>query len=188
MAPESALARSSDRELVAACRRGDREAWSVLLSRYERLIWSVPHRYRLPDHERADVFQTTCVRLLEHLPKLRKRDSIASWLLTTTARVCWERTRRKSRRAAAAPRPASPSAVPDPHEIVTELEDRALVRAALARLPERCRRIVELTFLASPPPTYREIAEELGIPEGSIGPTRLRCLKKLRRILEDTGM
>jgi len=188
MAPESALTGQTDRELVAGCRRGDREAWSVLLARYERLIWSVPHRYRLPDHERADVFQTACVRLLEHLPRLRNRDSIASWLLTTTARICWERTRRERRRAAADPRIAGPSGVPAPHEIVEELEEQALVRAALFRLPDRCRRIVELTFLVIPTPSYREIAEELGIPEGSIGPTRARCLRKLKRILLETGL
>ena len=188
MARESALTRRTDRELVAACRRGDREAWSVLIARYERLIWSVPHRYRLPDHDRADVFQTACVRLLEHLGRLRNRDSIASWLLTTTARICWERTRQERRRAAAHPPVADQPGVPAPHEIVEELEEQALVRAALARLPDRCRRIVELTLLASPAPSYREIAEELGIPEGSIGPTRARCLKKLRTMLEETGL
>jgi RNA polymerase sigma factor (sigma-70 family) len=180
----------TDEDLVSLCLRGERKAWESLILRYERLIWAVARRSGLSEPDCADVFQHTCVKLLEKLDTLRDRRCLAAWLVSTAGRQCRE-VRRKhkvrevaARRLTAEPPPESSL----PHEELAELEEKAMLRAALDRLSPRCRRIVELTFLSRSRRSYAEIAEELGIPEGSIGPTRMRCVEKLRMILRDLGV
>ena len=180
----------TDEDLVSLCLRGQRSAWESLILRYERLIWAVARRSGLAEPDCADVFQFTCVKLLEKLDTLRERRCLASWLVSTASRQCGELRRKHrvremaARRLTAEPPPESTL----PVEEIAELEEKAMLRAALDRLSPRCRRVVELTFLSRSPMSYREIAEELGIPEGSIGPTRMRCVQKLRLILRDLGI
>lgn len=174
----------SDAELIAACRAGDEAAWAAIIARYERLIWSIPRRAGLDDDAAADVFQQVWVTLLEHIDRLAQPERLQAWLVTTARRASW----RMGRGERAAPLPdddtdpiADRGALPD--EIAADLEERHGVHQALAALDERCRQLLTWLFVAAAPLSYGEIAARLGIREGSIGPTRARCLAKLQRAL-----
>jgi len=180
----------TDSAVIAACLSGDESSWRMLVDRYRRLIFSVPIRYGFPADEAADIFQEACVLLYEKLHLLRDRERLASWLLTSTSRLCW------ARRRAAARHPVSllddPPDAPDeegplPDEELEALERRRLVWAALARIPAACAQLLERLFLTAGNVSYKEIAVDLGIPEGSIGPTRQRCLEKLKSALARAG-
>lgn len=179
----------SDAQLIAACRAGDEAAWDALIARYERLVYTIPLRYGLTPAEADDVFQAVWLKLLGHLPRLRQPERVAAWLVTTARRECWDRRRRAgSRREAAIP----PESLPEdrwvedlsPEEIVMRYERSQAVRQAMDRLEERCRRLLWYLYYDPARPSYADIAATLKIPVGSIGPTRARCLQKLRRVLE----
>ncbi len=180
----------SDAQLIAACRAGDAAAWDALVARYERLVYTIPLRYGLSRTEADDVFQTVWLRLLEHLPTLRQPERVAAWLVTTARRECWDRRRRaEHKRTDAVP----PEALPEsrwvdelsPEEIVLRYERQQAIRRAVDRLEERCRRLLRLLYYEPRKPSYAEIAARLQIPVGSIGPTRARCLQKLRKLLAE---
>lgn len=181
----------SDEMLVQACRRGDASAWEALIARYQRLVYSIPRRARLDEAQSADVFQHVFAELVNHLDRIEQPGRIGAWLVTTARRETW----RVSQRARVAlPWPAGdeddetrelPDGAPLPAEVVMQLEEQHLVRTALAALDERCRRLLTLLFYRPDPPPYAEVAASLGTTEGSIGPTRARCLQKLRRQLAD---
>lgn len=176
-----------DEALIGLCLAGDRDAWSALIRRYERLIHAIPRRYGLDEPDRLDVFQAVCVTLLEKLDTLRDRRSLAGWLVSTTARTSFETQRRRRRESGDLPEDALTE--PDlPAARAQALEEQALLRVALDRLSPRCRRILEFTFLSPDGASYREIARDLDMPEGSVGPTRGRCLEKLRLALRDLGV
>jgi RNA polymerase sigma factor (sigma-70 family) len=194
----SALADLSDEELWQHCRRGGQAAWAVLVRRYQRLIYTIPRRAGLPDEAAADVFQFTFARLFENLDKLEDAARVRAWLVTTAKRETLrliELARRVGEPASAGDggdedddpmlRIADPS--PLPEALLGELQQQDAVRRAVERLDERSRRFVELLFLQEEPLSYGEIAARLGISEGSIGPTRARCLAKLRVLLGEAG-
>jgi RNA polymerase sigma factor (sigma-70 family) len=185
-------ARSSDRELVAACLSGDHQAWESLIVRYQRLIYSIPVKARLSPDDAADIFQSVCLKLLENLSTLRDHEKIASWLITTTTRECW-RTSARQRRDNPAPLVADESfdptagivsAEPLADEQIQLIEQQQALRAGLESLPERCRRLLEMLFYQKDDLSYTEIARRSGMPVSSIGPTRARCLGKLKKVLE----
>ncbi len=167
---------------------GDQRAWDELVNRYTRLLWSVGRAHRLDTADAADAVQTTWLRLLEHLDRIEDPERLVGWLVTTMRRECLRILRRTGRE-----RPHSPEVVafdtPDPGEPV----DAALIRkerdaelwAAFERMPDRCRRLLRV-LMTSPPPPYEAIADLLEIPIGSIGPTRARCLSRLRGMLDQT--
>jgi len=183
----------SDEALVLACRRGDPAAWEALISRYRRLIYTIPRRAGLDDEHTADVFQHVWVTLLEHLDAIEQPARIGAWLVTTARRETGRLQRREhaihvlggSDAAGEADDPLDAAALPD--EVVLRLEAQHTVRTAVARLDEHCRRMVMMLFYRPDPPPYAEIAAALGTNEGSIGPTRARCLQKLRRLLAQAG-
>ncbi len=186
----------SDRALIRACLGGERAAWEALIARYRRLIYSVPLRCGLGEDDAADVFQTVCLRLLENLERLRDQERLASWLITTASREAWrvQRLRRRDRPLSdGGPEEGGEEAasVPDPgllpSEAAERLEDAHLVRQAFEELGDRCRRLLGLLYYTDPVPPYAAVAEELGMPEGSIGPTRARCLQQLGKILKGRG-
>jgi len=169
-------------ELVDAARAGDAEAWNHLVRRFLPLVRGVINRVRLSPADAADVNQTVWLRLVEHLDDLRDPRALPGWLATTA--------RREALRAIDAKRRVSPV---DPQEggmeriaSIGEIDDLVLaaeraqaVRDGLAELPAQRRRLLEL-LVAEPPLTYDEISRTLGIPIGSIGPTRARALGQLR--------
>jgi RNA polymerase sigma factor (sigma-70 family) len=181
-----------DAALVRLCVEGDEDALTALVHRYQRLVYSIPLRYGLREEAAADIFQAVWLRLIEKLPSIRDPRTISGWLITTTKRECWRSSRRARREApigeggdsdeiSFGPEPVDPGQL-DEEQIRLELQQR--VRSAVALLPDRCRRIIEVFFYQDEPLSYAEAARLLGMSGGSLGPTRARCLEKLRRIMD----
>lgn len=183
-----------DDALVQQCRQGRQAAWSTLVRRYQRLVYTVPRRAGLSDDQAADVFQAAFSRLFEHLGRIEDASRVRAWLVTTarreTLRLLEESRRRVDLVSAPAgdddpedpfDRMADPSPLPD--ALLADLQEHDRLRRALDRLEPRHRQLLELLFLQDEPPPYSDIAARLGIAEGSIGPTRARALEKLRAAL-----
>ena len=182
----------SDSELIAACARGEAWAWDALVDRYKALVYSIALRAGLPEEDAADVFQTAFQRLLENLDTIRAPQGLAAWFITTTKREAWRVLRARQRESPEADAGDAPMAgtgdFPGAHPEESLLADRALVREAMARLGGRCRDLLDLLYFEAESPSYEEISRRLRMPIGSIGPTRARCLVKLRDILKRMGM
>jgi len=170
--------------LVTRAANGDRQAWEALVERYAPLIWSICRRSQLGGADADDVGQTVWLQLLDHLGELRESAALAGWLATTTRREC-----ARARRAARQPQPAGhvPDAesIPDSQTPTAEqellaAEQHAALREAFTRLPRCCQHLLAL-LTGDPPAPYAQISAQLGIPAGSIGPRRGRCLARLRR-------
>jgi RNA polymerase sigma factor (sigma-70 family) len=189
----------TDQELIEQCRQGRQAAWSTLVRRYQRLVYTVPRRAGLSDAAAADVFQTCFERLLTNLDRLEDGSRVRAWLVTTARRETLRLLEEARRTAAPAewsgspegeeeehdPVARLPSNDPLPEELLSDLQQQHRLREAVDRLDPRSRQFVELVFLQDEPLPYNEIAARLGIAEGSIGPTRARCLQKLRLILAE---
>jgi RNA polymerase sigma factor (sigma-70 family) len=174
-------------ELVTRARSGDRSAWDELVDRYSPLIWSICHRWQLDRTDAEDVGQAVWLRLVEQLDKLRDPAALPGWLATTTQRECCRVRRSRCRLAAGAGGRQVPDAENLPDEQTTTAEDgllmaerHAALREAFMDLPGNCQELVAL-LITEPPTPYAEISVKLGIPVGSIGPNRSRCLDRLRR-------
>jgi RNA polymerase sigma factor (sigma-70 family) len=171
-------------DLVTRARAGDRQAWDALVDRYAPLIWSICRRHRLGDADAEDVGQSVWLHLVDQLNKIRDPAALAGWLATTTRRECL-----RVLRAAREPRPAGHQL--DPEIIADEQADpadqqlltaerHAALREAFAVLPPGGQQLIAL-LIQDPPVPYSQISATLGIPVGSIGPQRSRCLDHLRR-------
>jgi len=178
----------SDEELVSACWQGDEEAWSLLAARYQRLIYAIPRRAGVDEDAAADILQQTFLKLLENLQKIQQPAQIHAWLVTTARRetLHFLRQRKKAPQVSLdagegeeSKEHEFASAEPLADEILLEMERQHRVRTAVTNLDERCRNLVNLLFYQNAQIPYSEIARILGISEGSIGPTRARCLQKL---------
>lgn len=174
------LSSLGDAELVAACLSGDEQAWMILIDRYSPLIYTIPLRFGLPKVIADEVFQETCLILLEKLDTLREKDQISSWIMTVARRACIQRWRRKHIQTVTL---QDTDPLPDMalEEELVRLEQQYLVHLALAKLPPRCQHLLKALFFTDPPLSYEEIATELSVSTGSIGPTRTRCLEKLKQ-------
>ncbi len=179
-------------DMVSAAAKGDEAGWDALVQRYSGLVWSVTRAYRLSPADSADVFQTTWLRLTEHLNRIEQPGHVGAWLATTA--------RRESLRVAASSSRTVPAdeatlvalgqsddyspeqAVLDAEAALLASERAARLWRAFGQLAKRCRNLLRV-LMASPPPSYAEVAAALGIPVGSIGPTRARCLQRLREKL-----
>ena len=176
---ENDLSKWNDADLIGACLGGDEQAWAVLIDRYSRLIYTIPLRFGFSKPIADEIFQESCLILLEKLDTLRDRQRIGSWLVTVTRRACIQRWRRKTTQTADLQESGE-----IPHDIEDEIlrvEQQYLVQQALANLEPRCVQLLKWLFFDTPSPSYNDIAEELDMPKGSIGPTRSRCLDKLRQ-------
>jgi RNA polymerase sigma factor (sigma-70 family) len=169
--------------LVTRAAGGDQSAWNELVERYAPLVWMICARYRLSNHDIEDVGQTVWLLLVEQLGKLREPAALPGWLATTTKRECFRvvTAARKSERLGTRLDDA-PQFVDDTmiDEEILMAERNAGLRAAFAELPAQCQQLLSM-LLSDPPHTYSEISVKLGIPVGSIGPQRARCLERLRR-------
>ncbi len=184
----------TDEQLLLACRRGEEAAWEALVRRYQRLVYAVPRRAGLDEDAAAEVFQEVFTTLLENVAGIEQPSRLHAWLVTTARRKTWRViTRSKATRPFGGDEGeedemlsvADERALPD--EALAQLEEQHLVRAALADLDERCRKLLTMLFYRADPPPYSEVAAALGTPEGSIGPTRARCLRKLLDALKKKG-
>ena len=179
----------TDPELVALCLKGDAQAWEALIMRYRRLIYSVPVRFGFTTADAADVFQAVCVKLLEHLHEVKDESKVSSWLITTTTRQCLHVRSLKQREGNTDEDFEEP---PDPGDNIEEIrimtEQQQTVRQAVDQLSERCRTLIEMLYFDQRSLSYDEIGQLMGMPVSSIGPTRARCLDKLRTILRRHGI
>lgn len=171
--------------LVNRAGAGDSRAWGRLIDRYGRLIWSITREFKLADSDAADVSQTTWMRFVEHIDRLEHPDRAGSWLAATARNECLRCLASRRRLVLAHEDMVLDYSAggPDIDEALLAAERAAIVRAAVAHLPRRWQRLMEL-LMADPPASYAEISVELGLPVGSIGPTRGRCLARLRALLE----
>lgn len=180
----------SDAELAGLCVEQDNVAWETLIRRYRRLVYAIPNRAALPPEIVEDVFHETFAKLAERIDRIDQRDRIRAWIVTTARRLTIDAIRSKSTRRQLPDSEPVLANLEDPAELPTDAlesaERRHLVRQALTRLGERCRRLVSLLFYdrSDPPRSYESIAAELGMPLGSLGPTRARCLTKLMKEYE----
>jgi RNA polymerase sigma factor (sigma-70 family) len=170
----------TDAALVESCLKGDSASWEILIRRYKNLIYSVPIRYRFSLDDAADVFQTVCMILLKNLKTLKNIDSLSTWIYVTTRRQCWK-TSKKTRNEVE----LQDFDVP----VEKDLEGEKLVlqhqvRMAMEQLAARCKDLLSALYYSEPPLSYEEITRTLGIPYGSIGPTRARCLENLQKLLK----
>jgi RNA polymerase sigma factor (sigma-70 family) len=179
----------SDLQLVLACRRGDQLAWEKLIRRYQRLIYAIPLRAGLDEDQAAEIFQDVFTTFFQKLNDIEEPDKLQAWLVTTARRKTWRTIARSQTRTREDPEAANETdtvrdETPLPDEQLLILEEQHLIRTAVSMLDGRCQKLVQMLFYQGQPPSYSEIAASLGIPEGSIGPTRARCLGKLLRILK----
>jgi RNA polymerase sigma factor (sigma-70 family) len=177
-------------QLVRGAAGGDEIAWRGLVARFSGLVWSVARAHRLANADAADVFQTTWLRLAEHIGRIQQPDRVGAWLATAARRECLQHLRSAGKTVPTDDMDrleVTPAAGANPTEEAVlaaekDREDAARAAAlwrALGRLPGRCRELLRV-LMASPPPSYAEVAAALGLPLGSIGPTRARCLQRLR--------
>jgi len=180
-----------DGRLIQACREGDQEAWSVLIHRYRRLIYSIPARYGAQPADASDIFQAVCLELYAELPRLRKVESLRSWLISVTAHQAfhWKQRVRKraTREGGEIGADTSRADDPVPPQLIEAAEREQVLRDAIRGLPPRCREMIRLLFYEEPPLSYADVARRLGLATGSIGFIRGRCLKKLERLLDSAG-
>lgn len=178
-----------DERLVARCRAGEPRAWEALVRRHQRLVYGVARSYRLSDEDLGDVFQEVFAALLRALERLRDGRALVRWLSVTTDRIARTTALKRRREEASSRVPGGTPGDPfehlaDPGEPVgadlERLEREATVRMALATVPERCRRLLQALYYEDPVPGYAELAERLGVPIGSLGPTRARCFEKMK--------
>ena len=181
-----------DAMLVYRCLNNDSEAWNALVEKYARLVYSVPFRYGLAVPDAEEVFQTVWTKVVEKLSTLRDVTKLSSWLITTASRESWRLIRgRQTARVKTSPVSADQIELlsPDPSiEAVQLLEEQQLVHEALKQMPDRWRHLLWHLYYDPLEPSYKDVASHLGIPVGSVGPQRARCLKKLKGILNGMGV
>ncbi len=168
-------------ELAAGAARSDASAWEGLVNRYGRMVHSIARAHGLSEADAADVGQTVWLRLVEHVHRIRQPERVGGWL-ATTARNESLRVARQRQRTSLVDDLDLLGLVDDTSDSVpaVEAEEQAsLLRAALATLPCQQRDLLD-QLMADPRPSYVEVSTRLGIPIGSIGPTRQRSLRALR--------
>ena len=177
---------SATATLLARAAQGDQRAWNELVEEHSRLLWSVARSFRLDAADANDVVQTTWLRLLEHLDRIEDPSRLVGWLVTTARREAMRVLRRSGRE-----RPVVEDTVLDRPDdgppvdsaLLQDERNRALWEA-FSRLNEKCRQLLRVAV--THPQAYDEISEALGMPIGSIGPTRRRCLTQLKALLAGT--
>ena len=179
----------SDRELIRRCREGSAGAWHQLLNKYERLVYSIPLRYGLSRDDAADITQITFTILIQSLDGLAEDSRLGPWLATVARRHTW-RLLKRNRREGASERlegtDIAESAVVLGRSDADSIEHWELTEwldHGLSLVGKPCRNLLSALYLDPEQPSYAEVAARLGIAVGSVGPTRIRCLRRLRRLL-----
>lgn len=180
-----------DAELIQLCLANDERAWRVMLDRYGGLIYSIAWQHVAPD-DVADVFQSACLAMVQGLGRLKDASRLSSWVAAITRRQCYRiRGQRSWKRLKVEPEGDQLANLPDdaalPDETLQKLEQARLLRQAVSMLDEPCRRLMTRLFYEEEPPSYHEIAQQMHWPVSAIGPKRGRCLKRLRRVLDQIG-
>jgi len=172
-------------QLVRRAAEGDRGAWERLVDKYARLIWAITRDFKLSESDAADVAQATWLRLLEHIDRIEYPERVGSWLAATARNECLRSLAARKRVVLAHDEVTFEGVAASEPEVDAGLlaaERAEVVREALTQLPRRWQQMLEL-LMADPPASYAEISDQLGLPVGSIGPTRRRCLARLQVLL-----
>jgi RNA polymerase sigma factor (sigma-70 family) len=169
---------SPDHDLIQACLRQEQEGWRQLIARYQRLIYSVARSFCPHPEDSADIFQQVCVELHRNLNQLRDEQTLSAWLITVTRR-----------RAYAFLRAQKPQVPIEDFDAAVDLRVETLekefeIERALIQLPDRCQKLLRLLYFDIDEPSYVDIAQKMSMPAASIGPTRARCLEKLKRLID----
>ncbi|PSL03713.1 RNA polymerase sigma factor (sigma-70 family) [Haloactinopolyspora alba] len=178
----------STSELVKQAADGVQDAWDRLVEQHSALVWTVVRSHQLRTGDAEDAFQATWLRLLENVDRIDRPDRLAGWLVTTARRECLRVLRRTDRErpdVAVEEHAGADTGTPGPVDALLTREDHVEVRRAFDQLSARCQNVLRLTVAAPEQDAYEDVADALGMPVGSIGPTRKRCLQHLRRLLGD---
>jgi RNA polymerase sigma factor (sigma-70 family) len=183
----------SDAELISRCLGKDAEAWETLILRYQRLIASITVKFKLSREDAADVFQLVSIALFKQLPAFNREAKLSSWFITVTVRECWKLCKKSGRTTTIddagwneIARSADPDAETSEEQVLT-LERQHFVRTALQKLGEQCQSLLRRLFYSTEDLSYAEVGAEIGMPVASIGPTRGRCLARLKVELQKMG-
>jgi RNA polymerase sigma factor (sigma-70 family) len=169
----------TDAQLVSRCRAGDPEAWNEFVERFSRYVYAICGRgFRLAQHDAEDVFQEVFARAYERLPELRSDDAVRPWLAQLTRRLCIDRLRLNARDTLSETEPDEREV----DDVLSQLDEAMSVRAALDRVGDPCREILDRFFCRDE--SYRTIGEMLEIPAGTIASRISRCLEKVRAELD----
>jgi len=172
--------------LMSAARAGDEEALGRIVTELSPLLWQVARAAGLPASDAEDVLQTVWLRLVSHLGGIRDTSALIAWLVITTRREAWH-VRAAGRRQLPADQDwfsARPDQAPGADDQVIVADQQRALWSAVAQLSPRCQELLRIVAFV-PRPDYLAVAAELGMPVGSVGPTRGRCLAKLRALLAD---
>ena len=179
-----------DQQLIENCRQGHKDAWQQILTRYERLVFSIPLNYGLTHANAADICQNTFVTLVEHLDRLRPDSNLGAWLATVARRHTLRHFRKHKREVLGDSEDVAESSfllgIMD-SDAIAHWEQVAWLNQGLEFLDQRCRELLLLLYFSDEQPAYEEVAAQLGLRVGSIGPIRGRCLDRLRDILVEKG-
>lgn len=178
---------STDEVLVAGCLEGDEVAWSNLFQRYNRLIYKVPSSFGFTYIETEEIYQEIAIEIIRCLGALEDRSRLHPWIVTIARRTCIRHLRNTAKYTTVDVQLLEneiEEGVDTLDEMLIRLEEYSLIRKALAELEPRCQTILTELFLCDYKKSHMEVAELLGMPIGSIGPTRSRCLEKLRQRVE----
>jgi len=182
---------AADAVLVRACLDGDAEAWTAVMGKYKRLIYSIPIKFGAQPDDAAEIFQAVCADLVAELPRLRRHEALKPWLMRVTRHktLHWKTQIRRESLWSQADDASDALAMTDGAgaKLLEDVQREQALRDAIASLPPRCREMVRLLFYEQPPLPYNEVARRLGLATGSIGFIRGRCLKKLRARLKTAG-
>jgi RNA polymerase sigma factor (sigma-70 family) len=183
----------SDGELIGKCLAQDADAWETLIRRYQRLIISVALKSGLTHDDALDVLQSVCLILLRKLQTLREQEKLSAWLIVVAKHEAWKFKERGGKVSLLEDEEweriaeTADAGNPIPDEQVLNLERQHMIRRAEEQLSAPCRQLLSRLFSEAQSSSYTEISRDLGIPVASIGPTRGRCLAKMKDILRDLG-
>jgi RNA polymerase sigma factor (sigma-70 family) len=183
-------------DLVVRCQKDDAAAWREFVDRFANLVYSTLLRFDVDAEDRAEVFQSSFVAMHAAIGQLRDPTRLPGWIIAIVSRQAVSSVRARIRRRRIRQDLVVGDAIRDtlrgaeaplPDEEISRLEERHLIAEAIGTLPGNCRRLLTHLFLDDPPKSYDEIAARERIPRGSLGPTRRRCLERLRSALLRTG-
>lgn len=177
-------------ELLLRAAAGEREAWDALVDRFDQMVWSVARSFRLDDAAASDVAQTVWLRLIENVDRIQDPERLPGWLATTCRREALRVIKRSERSVPSDFEYDIEDPSPSLESMMIEDEETREVVQAFAELGEECQQLLRL-LTVEPALSYEEIAEATGRPVGSLGPTRGRCVERLKaaisRIRRDSG-
>ncbi len=174
----------SDRTLLQGCIAGDRRSWETLVNRYSSYLFTIARECGLTHEDAEDVLQTVFAKLLDNMESIKDDGHLQAWLATSVRRLAWRARFERDRTVNLVPEEELPVHDVLPDEEMLRLERIYSIRRALETIGESCRTLLHLLYEVEPRPRYRDIARELNLSEGAIGPTRARCLTRLKKYLE----